>query len=89
MLAATTTASPPGGGGVESRIERSRIHRALAQNARLKIGSQKYKSRISRKWLIAAVGANPEELSLNHTHGRSSAQQHAAQTAGVKTNFMS
>jgi hypothetical protein len=55
----------------------------------LKIGSKKYKSRISRKWLIAAVGANPEELSLNHTHGRSSAQQHAAQTAGVKTNFMS
>jgi len=30
-----------------------------------------------------------KESSLNHTHGRSIAQQQAMQTAGVKTSFMS
>jgi hypothetical protein len=38
--------------------------------------------------LNAAGVMKLNESSLNYTHDRLSAQQHATDTAGVKTNFM-
>jgi hypothetical protein len=73
---------------VESRIEKNRIHLTLKRKMR--------DLNIPRNAKAASAGCaecgrvvKPNESSLNHPHGRSSAQQHAAQTAGVKTNFMS
>jgi hypothetical protein len=59
-----------------------------AKRAIRKMNAEKAKTASARCAECGRV-VKPKDSSLNHPHGRLSAQQHATHLAGVKTSFMS